>query len=51
MNSSKNQKIIDTDRVICDLTKLTTAIFILTVQMFFEWTLHLLDRSQNNKQI
>jgi hypothetical protein len=42
MNSLKNQKIHRHQpgnmKITSDLTNLTTAILILTVQMFFEWT-------------
>jgi hypothetical protein len=40
MNSLKNhRKQLGTMKITSDLTNLTTAILILTVQMFFEWTL------------
>jgi hypothetical protein len=43
MNSLKNQKIHRHQpgnmKITSDLTNLTTAILILTVQMFFEWTI------------
>jgi hypothetical protein len=44
MNSLKNQKNHRYQpgnmKITSDLTNLITAILILTVQMFFEWTLH-----------
>jgi hypothetical protein len=44
MNSLKNQKnyryLPGNIKITSDLTNLTTAILILTVQMFFEWTLN-----------
>jgi hypothetical protein len=44
MNSLKNQKnyryLPGNIKITSDLTNLTTAILILTVQMFFEWILH-----------
>jgi hypothetical protein len=49
MNSLKNQKIHRHQpgnmKITSDLTNLTTAILILTVQMFFEWTLVYQDKS------
>jgi hypothetical protein len=49
MNSLKNQKNHRYQpgnmKITSDLTNLTTAILILTVQMFFEWTLTLLLKS------
>jgi hypothetical protein len=45
MNSLKNQKNHRYQpgnmKITSDLTNLTTAILILTVQMFFEWTLNI----------
>jgi hypothetical protein len=47
MNSLKNQKNHRYQpgnmKITSDLTNLTTAILILTVQMFFEWTLYFMD--------
>jgi hypothetical protein len=48
MNSLKNQKNHRYQpgnmKITSDLTNLTTAILILTVQMFFEWTLAISEK-------
>jgi hypothetical protein len=48
MNSLKNRrKQLGNMKITSDLTNLTTAILILTVQMFFEWTLLYFSRVKN----
>jgi hypothetical protein len=49
MNSLKNRrKQLGNMKITSDLTNLTTAILILTVQMFFEWTLYSNDHVKQN---
>jgi hypothetical protein len=50
MNSLKNRrKQLGNMKITSDLTNLTTAILILTVQMFFEWTLRSFTKFQNHR--